>query len=156
MPEITMEQFAVQLREAGRKGRKMALDAIEATLLRFQAKATAMAMTRAFNTGEMARGYAVIRDMDAVRLLNEAAHAVYVERGRQPGRMPPPDAIALWAQRALGIPADDAKSAGWAIAVSIAREGVEARPVLTDPLYVERVADACADAVGSALLESIS
>ena len=49
-----------------------------------------------------------------------------VELGRRPGaRMPPVAPIALWAQRKLGVDADEAESVGFAIARKIAVHGFE-------------------------------
>lgn len=48
------------------------------------------------------------------------------ELGRRPGKaMPPVGPIALWAQRKLGVSADDALGVGFAIARKIAVEGFE-------------------------------
>jgi len=49
-----------------------------------------------------------------------------VELGRRPGKaMPPVEPIALWARSKLGVPADEAKSVGFAIARKIAEKGFE-------------------------------
>lgn len=48
-----------------------------------------------------------------------------VETGRKPGRMPPPDAIALWAKRKLGLSGDELIAASWAIARAIGRRGTK-------------------------------
>lgn len=51
-----------------------------------------------------------------------------VEFGRRPGkRMPPVAPIALWAQRKLGVSADEAESVGFAIARKIAIHGFEGK-----------------------------
>lgn len=53
-------------------------------------------------------------------------YGIVVELGRRPGRkMPPVGPIALWAQRKLGVSADEAKSVGFVIARSIAVHGFE-------------------------------
>lgn len=53
-------------------------------------------------------------------------YAVVVEKGRRPGkRMPPVGPIALWAQRKLGVSAEEAQSVGFAIARTIAIKGFE-------------------------------
>ena len=49
-----------------------------------------------------------------------------VEKGRRPGKaMPPVSPIALWAQRKLGVSADEAQGVGFAIARKISIEGFE-------------------------------
>lgn len=54
------------------------------------------------------------------------AHGEVVEKGRTAGkRMPPVEPIARWAQRKLGVPADEARSVGFVIARSIAEHGFE-------------------------------
>lgn len=51
-------------------------------------------------------------------------YAAPVERGRQPGKMPPVDPIALWVKRKLGAGSDkQAKQIAFAIARKIARVG---------------------------------
>jgi hypothetical protein len=51
-------------------------------------------------------------------------YAIVIERGRKPGsRMPPIDAIQQWAVRKLGLSPDEAASAAWGIAKSIAKHG---------------------------------
>jgi len=49
-----------------------------------------------------------------------------IEEGRRPGKaMPPVHPIALWARSKLGVPTDEAESAGFAIARKIAVYGFE-------------------------------
>ena len=48
-----------------------------------------------------------------------------LEYGRDPGPMPPVDAIRLWAVRKLGLDDKEADSAAWAIAKHIAKHGTE-------------------------------
>jgi len=59
----------------------------------------------------------------------QSGYAYFVEYGRKAGRMPPPDEIAQWAYKKLGL--HDRKAAqqiGWALALKIAREGTTAHP----------------------------
>jgi hypothetical protein len=56
-------------------------------------------------------------------------YAPIVERGREPGKMPPIGPIALWAKRKLG---SNDKSVAFAVARSIAQKGTRA---LRDPRY---------------------
>lgn len=63
---------------------------------------------------------------------NRAKHAVFVHDGTSP-HMPPVDAIAAWAQRKLGLDADEARSVGFAIALHIKENGTKANPFLQVP-----------------------
>jgi len=54
-------------------------------------------------------------------------YSVFVDKGRKPGKMPPVNVIAKWANR-KGIP--NPNKAAWAIAKSIAKRGIEPRPFL--------------------------
>lgn len=62
------------------------------------------------------------------RVFSSLAYAVVMNDGRQPG-MPISrvgiDAIGLWAQRKLGLSADEANRAKWAIAATIRRKGIK-------------------------------
>lgn len=48
-----------------------------------------------------------------------------VERGRRPGKMPPVDAIKLWARRKLGLSGDELEQAAFLIARAIGRRGTD-------------------------------
>lgn len=62
------------------------------------------------------------------RVFSSLPHAIVMEEGRTPGaRMPPLPAIALWAQRKLGLGVEEAEAAAYVIARSIARKGIEGR-----------------------------
>ena len=53
-------------------------------------------------------------------------YGISVEYGREPGgKMPPRAPIELWARRKLGLGADEAEAASWAIARHIAIHGTE-------------------------------
>lgn len=61
-----------------------------------------------------------------LEFFNKERHALFVERGRQPGgKMPPLAPIRAWVAR-RGLPARMA----WPIARKIAAKGIRARPVL--------------------------
>ena len=64
---------------------------------------------------------------DSVRGTVETAvkYAEVVEVGRKAGSFPPVAPIALWAQRKLGVGADDAESVGFLIARKIFKSGTE-------------------------------
>ena len=55
-------------------------------------------------------------------------YARYVEYGRKPGKMPPPDILEAWAYKKFRLAHKDARSAAWALARSIAKKGTKARP----------------------------
>lgn len=80
------------------------------------------------DTLAMLRGWAANPGHYKVVFYNRAAHALYVERGRQAGSMPPVAAISAWAGRKLGNP-----RLGWPIAKAIARRGIRPTPILRDP-----------------------
>ena len=48
-------------------------------------------------SGTYERSWHVTKLEDGAAISNSAAHAIFVERGRQPGRRPPKDAIVEWA-----------------------------------------------------------
>ena len=55
-------------------------------------------------------------------------YARYVEYGRKPGKMPPPDILEAWAYKKFRLSHKDARSMAWALAHSIAKKGTKARP----------------------------
>lgn len=79
--------------------------------------------------------------------------AVFVERGRRPGKMPPVRALEPWAQRKLGD-----RRLAWPVARAIGRRGLRPRPVLTRPdvrkgirsLWTHAMAGLLADATKAA------
>lgn len=70
-------------------------------------------------------------DLDAGisgRVFSSLPHAVVMDQGRRPGApisMEGIDAIGYWAQRKLGLSADEADRAKWAIANVIVAQGIE-------------------------------
>ncbi len=61
-----------------------------------------------------------------------ASYAEPVHFGRNPGSMPPPHALEKWVQRKLGVPAKQAKTVAFKIALSIKKRGVMPTPFLQD------------------------
>ena len=59
---------------------------------------------------------------------SEKGYARYVEYGRKPGKMPPPDILEAWAYKKFRLSHKDARSMAWALAHSIAKKGTKARP----------------------------
>ena len=60
--------------------------------------------------------------------VKDKGYASYVEYGRKPGKMPPPDIMEAWAYKKFRLSHKDARSAAWALARSIAKKGTKARP----------------------------
>ena len=60
--------------------------------------------------------------------VKDKGYASYVEYGRKPGKMPPPDILKAWAYKKFRLSHKDARSAAWALARSIAKKGTKARP----------------------------
>lgn len=58
----------------------------------------------------------------------DKGYASYVEHGRKPGKMPPPDILEAWAYKKFRLSHKDARSMAWALARSIAKKGTKARP----------------------------
>ena len=59
---------------------------------------------------------------------SEKGYASYVEHGRKPGKMPPPDILEAWAYKKFRLSHKEARSMAWALARSIAKKGTKARP----------------------------
>ena len=55
-------------------------------------------------------------------------YARYVEYGRKPGKMPPPDILEAWAYKKFRLSHKEARSMAWALARSIAKKGTKAHP----------------------------
>ena len=59
---------------------------------------------------------------------SDKGYASYVEYGRKPGKMPPPDILEAWAYKKFRLSHKEARSMAWALARSIAKKGTKARP----------------------------
>jgi hypothetical protein len=59
-----------------------------------------------------------------------------MERGRQPGKMPPVEALMRWVELKLGVPEADVRGVAFVIARSIARKGIQGRFFLAKALAV--------------------
>ena len=59
---------------------------------------------------------------------SEKGYASYVEHGRKPGKMPPPDILEAWAYKKYRSSHKEARLKAWAMARSIAKKGTKARP----------------------------
>ena len=60
--------------------------------------------------------------------VEDKGYARYVEFGRKPGKMPPPDILEAWAYKKFRLSHKEARSRAWALARSIAKKGTKARP----------------------------
>ena len=60
--------------------------------------------------------------------VKDKGYASYVEYGRKPGKMPPPDILEAWAYKKFRLSHKEARSKAWALARSIAKKGTKARP----------------------------
>ena len=58
----------------------------------------------------------------------DKGYASYVEHGRKPGKMPPPDILEAWAYKKFRLSHKEARSAAWALARSISKKGTKAHP----------------------------
>lgn len=57
-----------------------------------------------------------------------SGYAFYVENGRRAGKLPPVDELIQYAHKKLRLSAQDAISAGWALAKKIAKQGTQPHP----------------------------
>ena len=60
--------------------------------------------------------------------VEDKGYARYVEYGRKPGKMPPPEILEAWAYKKFRLSHKEARSMAWALARSIAKKGTKARP----------------------------
>ena len=80
----------------------------------------------AVDTGRTRQSMAVLEQDDNSRTVGPGTdYAPYIEFGRRPGKMPPPDALLPWMSR-HGIPAE----AVFAVARSIGQRGIPERPFM--------------------------
>lgn len=110
----------------------------------------------AVNTGEYYRGWTFDLRPTGGRVYNRAAHARWVDHGRKAGsKMPPTKSLALWAQRKLGLTAQEAKGASFAIARAIARRGLAARNILHGPVTQDKITRAVMEEIRREIKEAL-
>lgn len=72
-------------------------------------------------------GTDVQRGVSAVkgRVANPVEHAIFAEKGRAPGKMPPIDPIEIWVRRVLGVGADQSRQVAFLVARAIGQRGTK-------------------------------
>ena len=95
-------------------------------------KAKTLALS-VWDRGKIYRGWRSKALPKKLTVFNTEEHLLYVEGGRRAGaRMPPITPIMHWVFRHLGVDnVKEAKSIAFAIAKSIAKKGIQARPILS-------------------------
>ena len=80
-------------------------------------------------------------------------YAWFVEHGRKPGKMPPPNIMAQWLRKKHRVPNEEAPSRGFALARKIAREGTQAHPFFEPAVQAnqDKIEKAISDAVKKTL-----
>ena len=67
-----------------------------------------------------------------------SGYAFYVENGRRAGKMPPPDELIQYCRKKLRMSEREAKKAGWAMALRIARNGTRPHPFFNPAINKNR------------------
>ena len=67
-----------------------------------------------------------------------SGYAFYVENGRRAGKMPPPDELIQYCRKKLRMSEREAKKAGWAMALRIARKGTRPDPFVNPAVNKNR------------------
>jgi hypothetical protein len=89
----------------------------------------------AFNYGDYLRAWKSVPISNGARVFNDRPYAAIIELGRRAGaRQPPPDAMAHWAQRRLGVSKKEAKRLAFQVGRAISRRGLAPRLVLSSAL----------------------
>ena len=123
------------LRKLGKNMDAAMLDALRKTARWGAAQALRVSATttpRPRATGTFERSFVVSRIPKGALLSNSAGHAIFVELGRQPGRMPPVAAILAWmiAKRIKAGSESAQRSAAIRIARKIGRRGTKGRFIM--------------------------
>lgn len=98
---------------------------------------------KAFDTGNMTRSWRADVEAQTIRLVNTAPYGPAVTGGRRAGsRMPPPQALVAWVRRKLKVTKAAAPGVAWAVARSIAKRGIRAKPEIVDEVELDQVVKA--------------
>ena len=130
------KELGPALRRLGRNMNTAAVSALRKTARWGAAEALRVSATsdpRPRARGTFERSFVVTKLPDGAALSNSAAHAVFVERGRRPGRMPPVQAIVDWMiakKLARGRSPDQLRAVALRIARKIGRRGTKGRFVM--------------------------
>lgn len=144
-----MADWARYVRRLGPNLRVAAMAGLERaafqSVAKLQIKTSAVG---AVNYGRYKAAWKWIGIDDGVLIYNDAPYAAVLEDGRQVGARPPPSkALAQWAQRKMGLNAQDAARLGFVIARSISQKGILGRKVMTSTLpLIRQMAAAAIDA----------
>lgn len=110
-------------------------------ILRFLREQTAL--RRIMDQGTFANGWSMeFHGKHELEIANWAPHALFVERGRAPGKPPPVAPLMEWAGRKLGRP-----ELGYAIAKSIGKKGIKPRPVMEDETVQAQMQEMMSNAI---------
>lgn len=97
--------------------------------------------TGAVDTRDYLRRWRTSPLPNGVEVFNDSPQAGVIESGRRPGaRLPPSEILRPWARRKLGLSAEQAKGAAFAIARAIGARGLRARRVMARALPAMRKA----------------
>lgn len=130
---LTLDQFSAWLAKQGPKLDQAAVRGMRkagAFLVAETVRQIDRAEPRpAVDTGELRNSANLTPHPDGAIVSVDAPHAAFVEYGRRPGRMPPPQPIEDWLRRKSSGDMTDSeiKSAAYAIRLSIARNGIVPR-----------------------------
>ena len=82
------------------------------------------------DTGTLLKTGNINRSFLDKEIIYPAKYASNIEYGRNAGSMPPVDPLIKWSRRKLGLKPKEARSRGWAIAMSIKKRGIQSAPFL--------------------------
>jgi len=87
------------------------------------------------DTGNLLKTGNVNRRFLEKEIVYPAPYADTIEFGRNPGQMPPPEALNNWVRRKLGVKNEkEAKRVSWAIAMAIKQRGIQPTPFLQNAI----------------------
>jgi hypothetical protein len=99
--------------------------------LRAVAMMNAESHRKAFDRGSYARSWRSRIDKSSLEVYSVSPYAGVIEKGRRPGRRPPPTkALIPWVRRKLRVGRDEAKGVAFVVARAIGRRGIKGKYVL--------------------------